>query len=64
MSTMRIAREVPPFGVDTLFANMYLAYETLSAGMRRLLDGRGGQLLGQGQRHQDTRGPRPRPREG
>ena len=39
MATMLIAREVPPFGGDTLFANMYLAYETLSEGMRRLLDG-------------------------
>ena len=39
MATMLIAREVPPFGGDTLFANMYLAYETLSPGMRRLLDG-------------------------
>jgi len=39
MGTMLIAREVPPFGGDTMFANMYLAYETLSAGMRRLLDG-------------------------
>src|SRR5204862_4360056 len=39
MGTMLIAREVPPFGGDTLFANMYLAYETLSAGMRRSLDG-------------------------
>lgn len=39
MGTMLIAREVPPFGGDTLFANMYLAYEALSAGMRRLLDG-------------------------
>jgi taurine dioxygenase len=39
MATMLIAREVPPFGGDTLFANMYLAYETLSDGMKRLLDG-------------------------
>src|SRR5205085_1716960 len=38
MATMLIAREVPPFGGDTLFANMYLAYETLSDGMKRLLD--------------------------
>lgn len=37
--TMLIAREVPPVGGDTLFANQYLAYETLSDGMRRLLDG-------------------------
>ncbi len=34
-----LAREVPPVGGDTLFANMYLAYETLSDGLRRVLDG-------------------------
>jgi len=39
MASMLIAREVPPAGGDTLFANMYLAYETLSDGMQRLLDG-------------------------
>jgi taurine dioxygenase len=39
MATMLIARETPARGGDTLFANMYLAYETLSDGMRRLLDG-------------------------
>jgi taurine dioxygenase len=39
MATMLIAREVPPRGGDTLFANTYLAYETLSDGMKRLLDG-------------------------
>ena len=38
MATMLIAREVPPVGGDTLFANQYLAYETLSDGMKRLLD--------------------------
>ena len=38
MASMLIAREVPPAGGDTEFANMYLAYETLSEGMRRLLD--------------------------
>jgi taurine dioxygenase len=39
MGTMLVAREVPPVGGDTLFANMYLAYEALSDGMKRLLDG-------------------------
>lgn len=38
-ATLLYAKEVPPHGGDTLFANMYLAYESLSAGMRRLLDG-------------------------
>jgi taurine dioxygenase len=39
MATFLVAREVPPFGGDTLFANMYLAYESLSEGLRRILDG-------------------------
>jgi alpha-ketoglutarate-dependent taurine dioxygenase len=39
MASMLIAREIPPAGGDTLFANMYLAYETLSEGMQRMLDG-------------------------
>ena len=39
MATMLIAREVPPYGGDTMWANMYAAYETLSPGMQRLLDG-------------------------
>jgi taurine dioxygenase len=37
MGSMLIAREVPPAGGDTLFASMYLAYDTLSDGMKRLL---------------------------
>jgi taurine dioxygenase len=39
MASMLVAREVPDAGGDTLFANMYLAYETLSDGMKGLLDG-------------------------
>ncbi len=39
MASMLVAREVPPAGGDTLFANMYAAYETLSDGMKRVLDG-------------------------
>ena len=37
MASMLLAREVPPAGGDTLFANMYLAYDALSEGMKRLL---------------------------
>jgi taurine dioxygenase len=33
------AIEVPPYGGDTLFANQYLAYETLSDGLKRTLEG-------------------------
>jgi taurine dioxygenase len=39
MGSMLLAREVPPYGGDTLFASQYLAYETLSEGMRKVLDG-------------------------
>jgi alpha-ketoglutarate-dependent taurine dioxygenase len=39
MATLLLARETPPRGGDTLFANMYLAYQTLSDGLKRLLDG-------------------------
>jgi taurine dioxygenase len=39
MASMLVAREVPPKGGDTMFANQYLAYETLSEGLRRTLDG-------------------------
>jgi taurine dioxygenase len=39
MGSMLVAREVPPYGGDTLFANQYLAYESLSEGLKRLLTG-------------------------
>ncbi len=34
-----VARELPPTGGDTIWSNMYLAYEALSDGMKRLLEG-------------------------
>lgn len=37
MASMLLAREIPPFGGDTLFASMYLAYENLSDGLKLLL---------------------------
>jgi taurine dioxygenase len=39
MASMLYAVEIPPYGGDTIFANQYLAYETLSDGLRRTLDG-------------------------
>ena len=39
MGALLYAIEVPPVGGDTLFANQYLAYETLSEGMKRMLAG-------------------------
>jgi taurine dioxygenase len=39
MATMLIAREVPPSGGDTMWANMYAAYDALSPGMQRMLEG-------------------------
>jgi taurine dioxygenase len=38
MGSLLYAREVPSFGGDTLWANMYIAYEALSDGMKRMLD--------------------------
>ena len=38
MGSMLLARELPPYGGDTIFASQYLAYEALSEGMRRVLE--------------------------
>ena len=39
MAAVLVARELPPQGGDTLWSNMYLAYDALSDGMKRLLAG-------------------------
>jgi taurine dioxygenase len=39
MGTMLLSKEIPPYGGDTMFANQYMAYETLSEVMKRMLDG-------------------------
>lgn len=39
MASILLSRELPPYGGDTCFANQYLAYETLSDGVKKLLDG-------------------------
>ena len=38
MASMLYAVKIPPYGGDTLFANQYLVYETLSEGLKKTLD--------------------------
>ena len=39
MASLLYALETPPHGGDTLFANQYLAYDALPAGLKKRLDG-------------------------
>ena len=39
LGSILYAREVPAFGGDTVFADMYVAYDALSEGMKRMLGG-------------------------
>lgn len=57
LGTMLYARELPPYGGDTEFSNMYLAYETLSSGMRRTLDDLTAVNISGKTRVQNTRAP-------
>ena len=36
-ATMLVAREMPPYGGDTMFTNLYLAYDALSDGMKAMI---------------------------
>ncbi|MBL4906802.1 MAG: TauD/TfdA family dioxygenase [Sneathiella sp.] len=38
LATILHGTDIPPYGGDTLFANSYLAYETLSDGMKAIVD--------------------------
>ena len=57
LGTMLYARELPPYGGDTEFSNMYLAYETLSDGMRAFLEDLVAVNISGKGRVQDTRAP-------
>jgi len=37
MVTILYAKQVPPYGGDTMFSNQYMAYESLSAAMKRMI---------------------------
>lgn len=39
LGSILVARELPPFGGDTLFSSMYAAYDALSDGMKAMLSG-------------------------
>lgn len=39
MGSILLARETPPLGGDTVFANMYAAFDTLSDGLKATLEG-------------------------
>jgi len=54
LGSMLYAIEVPSAGGDTMFANMHLAYEALSDGMKSMLDG----LIGMNSSAQSYRGGR------
>lgn len=53
--TMLYAKETPPYGGDTMFANLYMAYDTLSDGMKAMVGGLRGLNCGDKKKSQDGR---------
>jgi len=49
--TMLVCREMPPYGGDTMFTNLYLAYDALSDGMKAMLAGLKGVANGDSKKH-------------
>lgn len=39
LGSILLARELPPSGGDTAFVSMYVGYEALSNGLRKMLEG-------------------------
>ena len=51
---MLYAKETPSFGGDTQFANMYLAYEALSPGMKKMFKSIKTYNVGDGNKRRST----------
>ena len=49
--TMLYAREMPPYGGDTQFSNLYLSYDALSPGLKQMLQGLRGVNNGDSRKH-------------
>ena len=55
-ATTLYAREMPPYGGDTMFADMYGSYDALSDGMKRMLPGLKGIANGDSRKHPTGKG--------
>ena len=59
LGSLLYAKEIPPHGGDTLFNNMYLAYETLPAAAKMRIEGRKAEYLLGSARNYYTEDERP-----